>query len=182
MQAIREFKATLLKQRWNPYILERISSDALQIDIATSQNIGSGWHDREDNGRWTEGNAEIYIRCPLSRIGKVELELSAPEVNVIRDWTLTLVVERLVQDEDYRFQWEAAFTSFPVRLLQRETTGIIPVNLVKAPGLANSGARGKETFRLRILSPTFSPSEYGLGRDDRQLGVFCRQVRITEGD
>lgn len=64
-RALKSFRSTLMKYNWNPYILEKLPSDLLDIDIASSNQLGFGWHELNRGtsaGRWTDGRAEVYFR------------------------------------------------------------------------------------------------------------------------
>ena len=181
-KASKEFGTPLRKYHWNPYILERLLPDIPEIDVATSNQLGNGWYDAEraghhDQGRWTSGRAEIYVDSTKEKLVAVEIVFTAPSVNVVVDYTLSIVVEQQIKKKDYELSWEPIYSSLPISVPSRETLQALKIE-VRSPNAHKNRPRESPLFRLTILSPSFSPRDYDLSTDDRTLGLFVHRVAI----
>jgi SAM-dependent methyltransferase len=178
-KAAKRFDATLKKYRWNPYILEHLALDSFVVAPATSNQLGNGWHEgenlgTEEGGRWTNGRGEVYV-ATTKPWKAIDLVLSAPSINVIQEYNLTVVIERQVVTPDCKLGWEPVHCSAPVGIELREKKLSVRLPVAWAPG---SGSAARNVYRVLLLSCNFSPRDLGLSTDDRFLGLFIHQIAI----
>jgi hypothetical protein len=75
-RAAQDFRPILMKYNWNPYILQILPRNHLQIAIGLSNCLGTSWHEREELGR----------QCPLDerpcsdlpKLRQAQDEITAP--------------------------------------------------------------------------------------------------------
>ena len=181
-KALSGFGTILEKYHWNLYLLEPLPVDGLTIDTATSNQLGPGWHhveasDTDASGRWTDGYAQLYINCESVAIGSIIIELTAPDINVVKDFTLTVVIERQVQSPALELQWIPHSISFPAQIDRRRPKMRLELPLLEATE-RNASHPGYENFRLTLISPWFSPQDYHLSTDPRRLGLFVHKIIV----
>ena len=182
-RAAQDFRPTIIRHNWNPYILEPLPPADLELAPLTDVRLGPGWHGPESfreghEGRWTNGMGQVYLDFGASRIKAVAIELSAPDVNVIRDFNLTIIVEQQILQSDYQLLWIADAVSSPVRIEHRATPLCLEIPLLaleKAKVAEGSSFGG---LRLSLLSPTFCPHDYKLSVDQRTLGLFIHKITV----
>jgi SAM-dependent methyltransferase len=172
----------LYKHRWNPYILEQMGPPTASLDTAATNRLGAGWHHAETfgnrTGRWTNGNAQLFFNAGSNTPRSIELDLAAPDINVVRDWHVLLSVERLAYATPWRFQWLPLAVSAPVPLSDRGKTlhlAVEPVVLQRPP---SPELQLTDVIRLSIISPSFRPKDYRLSEDPRQLGLIIHEANI----
>ena len=173
----QSFRPTLLHHNWNPYLLEPLPENCFHLDFTSTPPLGAGWHEPEKNGRWSDGRAEVYLFCARESPKQLSLEMIGPPINVIRDYTLVVLIERLTQGPDYAFSWHPQFVSNPVPLIRRDKPELVTIDLRETVIAASGTEEPPCVFRCTLLSPSFQPSEYGFSHDARKLGLFC--LRLT---
>lgn len=174
--------AILIEHHWNPYVLEQLELLAKVVDVATTNRLGTGWHNRETfgnlAGRWTNGNAQLFLTSGAEAPPGIELELTAPHVNIIRDWYVIVNMERLAYATPWRFQWLPLAVSAPLPLTDRAKTVRVTVEPVPLQRPPSPDLHLTDVVRLTILSPSFSPRDYRLSEDVRQLGVIVHKAYV----
>jgi hypothetical protein len=182
LKAARAFGPVLRRYNWQPYLMERLLPESLSVDVAVTNQLGAGWHEAEHQtrrlpGRWTNGRGEIYVRS-AGKWKSVEIAFSAPSGNVVRDYTLSVLIERQVVTDQYEIRWEPIFSSLPVAVLERERPDTAKIDVVWP---AAEDPRGDSAvLRLTLVSPAFCPQDYGLSVDSRTLGLFVHKVVISD--
>ena len=134
--------------------------DALQVPVGTWEDatlLGSGFLSREsprssEHGRWTSDCAEIQLPLQKGRDYQVQLTYASH-----RPANAPKPSPRLL------------FNGTPLEAVDDETT--LTARL--------SAARLQEINVLQLLSTPWSPGDYGIHNDDRVLGIFLREIRVT---
>lgn len=178
--AVERFSEPLRKYRWNPYILERLPLETGEIRVASSNELGNGWHEGEggsdaDAGRWTNGRAEVYA-VSSKPCQTIEILVSAPSINIIQEYTLALTVERQTKTADYKLGWEPVYSGRPT-LIERERKQMLRFEI--DPPASWSAPNRTVTWRLVLSSPSFCPRDLGLSTDARTLGVFVYRIAFN---
>jgi hypothetical protein len=180
-RAAQSFRPVFTKYNWNPYILQRLPHNQLEIAIGTSNCLGAGWHELENlagPGRWMDGHAQIYLSSDKSKMKSLHVELTATNINVVKDFNLIAVIEELVQTPSFGFRWSAVYVTAPLPIEQREKRHSVRLELLNTAGLRQAKEITSSVFRLTLLSPSYCPSDYGLSADRRKLGLFVFKVSI----
>jgi SAM-dependent methyltransferase len=180
-RAAQGFGPVLAKHNWNPYILQPLPHNQTEIAIGTSSCLGAGWHEREElagTGRWMDGHAQIYLTSDRPRMKSLQVELNATNINVVKDFNLTAVIEQLVQTPSFGLQWSAVYVTTPCRIEQRERRHSVELKLLNVAGSRLVKGIVSSVFRLTLFSPSYSPSDYGLSTDRRKLGLFIFKVFV----
>ncbi|MEQ9359179.1 methyltransferase domain-containing protein [Coleofasciculus chthonoplastes] len=181
----RNFKHTLITYNWNPYILEPIVEiDRVNESIKSGNGLNLGWYDYDDDvkGRWTDGFARIVFKNNSSIYG-IKLKLSTPDINIIQDWELCLRVDSLAKDYNYKFIWNPCLISKPIEVPRKSETEVeVEILLfpfksvdVELPSLPNC-------WRLNIMSSKFSPKDYDLSPNVKELGIVVHSIEILVDD
>ena len=179
--AAQGFKPIFAKHNWDPYILQRLPHNHLEIAIGTSNCLGAGWHEPEELagiGRWMDGHAQIYLSSDSSEMKSLHIELNATNINVVKDFNLTAVIEQLVQAPSFGLQWSAVYVTAPCRIVLRDRRHCIELKLLNVAGSRQVKGIASSVFRLTLFSPSYCPSDYGLSADRRKLGLFVFNVRV----
>jgi SAM-dependent methyltransferase len=185
VKAKKDFGATLKKYNWNPYILEPLSANCFEIGLASTNQLGRGWHEAElmaEPGRWTDGRAEVFLQCRLSALSALTIELKAPDVNAIADYSLMVLVEELILTTNYEFRWEPVLSSHSHSLSRRDKTLKVTIPISSDRAAMSESSQGKQTFRITLLSPSFCPKELGFSADERRLGVFVTNIHFKNSE
>ncbi len=177
------FELPLKKYRWNPYILELLSSEQSNVQMASSNQLGNGWHEREGNsqevaGRWTNGRAEVYIASdePWQTI---DILLTAPNINIIQDYTLALTIERQTKTSDYKLAWEPVCSARPIAIEARERKHRIRFEIDPPAPAAASGGRCAPPPPPGPVVSVFLPKRSLPLTDPRSLGLFVHRIAIN---
>lgn len=174
----KSFRPFLVDYKWNPYLLEPMPRDYFELDFTSTPPLGTGWHEPEKNGRWTDGRAEVYVFCSCVSLKRLVLEIIGPPINVIQDYSLIVLIERLIQGPDYAFSWHPEFISNPIPLTERDKPQSVTIDLRDTVTAPFGTEEPLSLFRCTLLSPSFQPREYGFSGDDRTLGLFCSRLTL----
>lgn len=182
-QCLADAASALLQQyRWNPYVLQQLEPAADSPDLMATNRLGAGWHDPETfgsrGGRWTNGNAQLFLTARGEAPRAIECEVTAPDVNVIRDWSVSVHIERLVYATPWRFQWFPLSVSAPLPLPGRGKAARVTLEPVALQRQPPPDLHRTDVVRLSILSPSYSPKECRLSEDARRLGVIVHTARV----
>jgi SAM-dependent methyltransferase len=174
--------AILQKYHYNPYVLEQLNPPAKAANLMATNRLGGGWHSAESfgnrAGRWTNGNAEVFLTVGQEIPNAIHLEMAAPHVNVIRDWYVSVNLERLVYANPWHFQWMPLAVSARVPLLKRGKIACLTIEPTRLLVKPLPDLQLTDIIRLSIVSPSFSPKDYHLSGDARQLGLIVHEVRV----
>ena len=125
-----------------------------------------------------DGHAQIYLNSDRSKMKSLHVELNATNINVVKDFNLTAVIEQLVQTPSFGLQWSAVYVTAPSRIEQRERRHCVELKLLNVAGSRQVKGIVSSVFRLTLFSPSYSPSDYGLSADRRKLGLFVFKVLV----
>jgi hypothetical protein len=174
--------AVLRKHHYNPYVLEQQDPPVKAANLMVTNRLGTGWHNAESfgdrMGRWTNGNAQFFLTAGQEIPGAIQLELTAPHVNIIRDWRVSVNLERLVYATPWHFQWMPLAVSAPVPLPNRGKPACLTIEPKKLPVKPSPDLQWTDVIRLSIVSPSYSPKDYHLSEDARQLGLIVHEARV----
>lgn len=177
---VEHFYSILEKYNWHPYILSKIpSSHDLAKCLKTGFSLGEGWHHYENfAGRWTDGNAKVYICEQNFQPNNLRLNLSLPEINYIQEFNLTVTIDNLVKTNDYKFKWIKRFVAFSNDFNLRGERLDIIVKFVEIFVENNKNEVASDCWRINIISPHFCPDNYGFSEDSRRLGVIIHSMEF----
>lgn len=160
---------------WNPFVLKQLTNNQSNL-IRNSQHLVRGWHsfEAEAYGRWTDGYAQTIITGDQPKF--VELEISLPSINVIQDFPIWLIFEFLVANEELQFNWQPVLYPMPVLCKPREQKTKMIIELKNNHmDYENNQLR---YWRVSLISPHWSPYDYGLSGDKRQLSIFVHRLEV----
>jgi hypothetical protein len=147
--------------------------------VQQPQHLVRGWHAFEEGegGRWTDGYAQVVIfgQAPKG----IDLEITLPSINVIQDFPLWMMVEKLVSDGELQFNWLPVASTQAVTDCPRGTRRAVRVDLID---LFEEEKRNDsiECWRVTLSSPNWSPKSYGLSSDARQLSILVHRVEAVQ--
>lgn len=183
-KCLESSQKTLKLYNWNPYIIEKaLRGNEIQIGIKTGASLGTGWHkyypQENLDGRWSDGLAKVYFFEPEFNQTTLRLTLSAPDINYIQEWNLLITLENLVRNREYKFKWNTHFISLWHEISSRSKKTTIEFNLSQKTFDTSSDAEiASDCWRINIISPSFSPAEYGISQDSRRLGIVVHSIEL----
>jgi SAM-dependent methyltransferase len=162
--------------RWNPYVLKQLTSGQFNL-IQYPQHLIRGWHVLENaqDGRWTDGYAQVVIfgKAPKG----IDIQITLPSINVIQDFPLWLMVEKLVTTDELQFKWLPVANAQTLTDCPRETRHAARVDFVDLEDQYSNNL--SECWRITLSSPSWSPKSYGISSDERNLSIFVHLLEAV---
>lgn len=148
----------LYSHLWGDAIKEIVNS-GITMGEGEEPQLGEGWHGLENwppNIRWTEAEAIVRLKVPVSASRLILVAASGPAEALVEIW-----------------QDSTTVGEFSLSTMQ-EVELALPQDL-----LNQLSAQGEQilSFKIKTLNP-FRPSETGLSQDHRLLGIALHSLKV----
>lgn len=180
---IQNHRRVVVWRGWSPYVLGLLPVGQKHVVLTEQDQLGEGWYAVETfgpslAGRWSNGYAQVFFRCGRTEFKALFLDLVAPEANVIKEFRFSVTLDVQVFDEQsYRLTWIPLAYGGPREIHERMKLARMRLELQPVIDQPPDPETDR-VYRLTLISPSFSPSRYGLSQDDRTLGIFVSAIDL----
>lgn len=181
-QVAAQFRDTLVRHNWNPYILEPLHFSG-SCKMAARVQLSRGWHEPEEiggtPGRWSDGHGQIFLPAERAGTKTVCVTFCSPDIDVVKDFTLAATLEQQLFTSTSELRWTNLSASYPSEISREPSEQTVRLRMLPVSDRTDNGLE-RGAVRLTLSSPTFCLSESHLGPDPRKLGLFVREVTLDD--
>jgi SAM-dependent methyltransferase len=179
-QCSQTFRGILEKYKWNPYILKSPKDCPANLIDKKEGKIFDGFYEYEavGGGRWTNGYGRFIWLGGMPK--SIKMNYILPSINVIHDFPILLVIERLIELKGMQFAWQVDKKPqyFSDNKREKLIEHIIKLEYTDNNCVCNDCVK-HNVWRINLISPSWVPNDYNFSSDSRILGIFLNEVFVN---